>query len=74
MIKNLEVQLKELNEKIVKYDIRIRNIKPMFIQNYFRKRLNKIIEKRNQIFRDLREEVRKMHPEKFIHNPLEEHK
>ena len=71
-IEKLEVELNLLNNKIIYYDKWIRKVKFAIIQKFIVKRMNKVIETRNECFRELRELVKKKFPEKIMHNPLEE--
>ena len=59
----LELKLVQLNSKIIIYD---RYVKLRFIGKLFMKRTIKIINQRDQCFRELRELVRKKHPELFL--------
>ena len=54
-----------LNNEIIKKSNRINKIPFTFIQNYFWIRLNKLLEKRNEHFKVLREATREKYPERF---------
>ena len=54
-----------MNQEIIHKSRLINYIPFKFIQNYFWRRLTKLMEKRNQVFIELREATRKKYPERF---------
>lgn len=64
MIINLKTELENLNNKIIILN-RLCNKLP-YGHRIFKNKLNKLIQKRDQCFRELRESLRKSNPELFI--------
>jgi len=60
-----EELLNLMNHEIIKRSNIINKIPFKFIRNWQIKRLEKIIQKRNQVFRNLRERTRQKYPERF---------
>ncbi len=60
-----EKYLDSLNNEIIKKSKRINKIPFKFIQNYLWLRLNKLLEKRNEHFKVLRQATREKYPERF---------
>lgn len=64
-IEENEALLELLNHQLIVKSGRIGKIPFMFIRNFFWVRLTKLQQKRNQVFRELREQTREKYPERF---------
>ena len=64
-IEEQEQLLDSMNQKIIKVEKRISKIPTKRLKYFFYKRLGKYILLRNEVFRNLREETRKVYPERF---------
>ena len=63
----LEILLNNLNSKLVFYDKILKKIPTKFFKiKFFNWKIQPLKEKRDQAFRELRELMRKKHPEIFI--------
>ena len=65
-IEETEIYLQRLNEKIIKTNNRIKHLPFNWLRDYAFTKLMKVIDHRNEMFRNLRDKTRKKHPERFI--------
>ena len=64
-IKEQEELLNLLNHKITIMSYKICRFPNKLFKKYYNKELNKVIDKRNQVFIKLREDTREKYPERF---------